>query len=71
MNYKPNYQINNRKPPIVIIAIDSASNSVVLRDGDDNVFTIFDNPTTTAITKSLKKGDTLRSKTKNSVSKKF
>lgn len=60
LHYKPNYQINGRKPPIVVIAIDSTTNSVLMRDGDNKVFTIYNNPTTKAITKSLKVGDTLR-----------
>lgn len=58
--YKRNYQINNRKPPIIIIAIDSTSNSVLLRDGDNKVFTIYETHTTSAITKSLIVGDTIR-----------
>ena len=60
INYKHNYQINKRRPPIVIIAIDTATNSVVMRDGDNQVFTIYDNATTKAISKSLSVGDTLR-----------
>lgn len=60
INYKPNYQINNRKPPIIVIAIDTATNSVLMRDGDNKVFTIYNNATTKAITKSLTIGDTLR-----------
>jgi len=59
-NYKHNYQINKRKPPIVVIAIDKSSNSVVMRDGDNQVFTIYDNATTKAITSSLNVNDTLR-----------
>lgn len=58
--YKRNYQINNRKSPIIIIATDSITNSVVLRDGDNQVFTIYDTPTTSALTKSLTVGDTIR-----------
>jgi len=61
-NYKPNFQINKRTPPIVIVAIDTATNSVVFRDGDNHAFTIYDNPTTKAITSSLKVGDTIREK---------
>lgn len=60
IHYKPNYQINERKPPIIVIAIDTITNSVLMRDGDNKVFTIYNNPTTKAITKSLKVGDTLR-----------
>lgn len=73
VDYKPNYQINTRKPPIIIIAIDSGkSKSVLMRDGDNKVFTIYDNATTQAITKSLKIGDTLRlPQSKKSVKKKF
>lgn len=61
-NYKPNYQINERKPPIVVIAIDKASSSILMRDGNNHVFTIYNNPTTKAISNSLKIGDTLRMK---------
>lgn len=60
LHYKPNYQINERNPPIVVIAIDTITNSVVMRDGDNKVFTIYNNPTTKAISKSLNVGDTLR-----------
>ena len=60
INYKPNYQINSRKPPIIVVAIDTITNSVLMRDGDNKVFTIYNNPTTKAITKSLNVGDTLR-----------
>lgn len=70
MNYKPNYQINGRKPPIIVIAIDSNTNSVIFRDGDNKVFTIYNNPTTKAISNSLKVGDTLRLKP-TSIIKKF
>lgn len=59
-DYKPNYQINSRRPPITIIAIDTVTKSVILRDGDNHVFTISNNTTTYAISKSLKKNDTLR-----------
>lgn len=70
-NYKPNYQINNRKAPIIVIAIDTTTSSVIMRDGDNRVFTIYDNPTTHAITKSLIVGDTLRLKPKNNIIKNF
>jgi hypothetical protein len=70
-NYKPNIQINSRKAPIVVIAIDTVSKSVLMRDGDNQVFTIYDNPTTEAITKSLKVGDTIRLSSRNSFNKKF
>jgi len=62
LNYKPNYQINKRPPPIVIISIDTATNSILMRDGDNQVFTIYDNPTTKAISNSNIVGDTLRFK---------
>lgn len=62
VNYRPNNLINKRKPPVTVIAIDTATNSVLFRDGDNKVFTIFDNPTTKSITKSLKIGDTVRLK---------
>ena len=61
-NYKPNYQINKRTPPIIVIAIDTSTNSVVFRDGNNKAFTIYDNPTTKAITSSLSVGDTVRLK---------
>ena len=70
-NYKHNYQINKRKPPIVVIAIDKATNSVVMRDGDNHVFTIYDNPTTKAITSSLNKNDTLRKAQIKSIDESF
>ena len=38
--YIHNYQINKRTPPIVIIAKDTTIHSVVLRDGDNKVFTL-------------------------------
>ena len=60
IHYKPNYQINDRKPPIIVIAVDTLTSSVLMRDGDNKVFTIYNNPTTKAITNSLKVGDTLR-----------
>ena len=71
IKYKPNYQINNRKPPITVIAIDSATKSVLMRDGDNHVFTIYNNPTTRAITGSLKVGDTLRVTQTKGISKDF
>lgn len=71
IKYKPNYQINRRKPPITIIAIDSLTKSVLMRDGDNNVFTIYNNPTTRAITGSLNVGDTLRILPTNGISKDF
>jgi len=71
IKYKPNYQINNRKPPITIIAIDSITKAVVMRDGNNQVFTIYNNPTTRAISKSLKVGDTLRVLPTNGISKNF
>ena len=64
-HYKPNYQINSRKPPITVIAIDSITKSVIFRDADNHVFTIYNNPTTKAITTSLKVGDTVRLKPNN------
>ena len=72
VDYKPNYQINTRKPPIIIIAIDKTTKSVIMRDGDNHVFTLSDNATTNAIVNSLKIGDTLRlPDSKNSIRKKF
>lgn len=70
-NFKPNVQINVRKSPIVIIAMDTTTNSVLMRDGNNEVFTIYDNATTKAITKSMKVGDTLRPKSSKSYQKKF
>lgn len=70
-DYKPNYQMNKRKPPVVIIAIDKSTKSVLMRDGDNHIFTIYDNPTTSAIVNSLKVNDTLRISSKQSVRKKF
>jgi hypothetical protein len=70
-NYKKNYQINKRQTPIVVIAIDTSINSVVMRDGNNKVFTIYDNPTTKAITSSLNVGDTLRTSTLNALKIKF
>lgn len=71
IKYKPNFQINNRKPPITVIAIDSVTKSVLMRDGDNHVFTIYNNPTTRAITNSLKIGDTLRVTPIRGISKDF
>ena len=58
--YKSNWKINRRTPPVTVIAIDPDYTSVVLRDGDNKIFTIFNNATTYAISKSLKEGDTVR-----------
>jgi len=71
INYQYNYQINNRKPPIVIVAIDTTTNTVLMRDGDNKIFTIYNNHTTKAIVKSLKPGDTIRSKSINIFYKNF
>ena len=71
IKYKPNYQINNRKPPITIVAIDSVTKSILMRDGNNEVFTIYNNPTTRAIANSLKIGDTLRVSPVNGISKNF
>jgi len=70
-NYKPNYQINRRTPPIIVIAIDTTTHSVLFRDGDNHAFTIYDNPTTKAITNSLKVGDTLRLPINRTIIEKF
>lgn len=70
-NYNSNYKINERKPPIIVIAIDSTTNAVMFRDGDNKVFTFYDTPTTKAITNSLKVGDTLRLKSHKSLIEKF
>jgi hypothetical protein len=70
-HYKPNYQINSRRPPITVIAIDSITKSVIFRDADNHVFTIYNNPTTKAITTSLKVGDTVRLKLNNIITEKF
>lgn len=67
INYKPNYQINKRKDPIIIIAIDTTIDAVIMRDGNNKVFTIYDNPTTKAITSSLVVGDTLRRNEKSEI----
>lgn len=70
-NYRSNNRINKRTPPVVIIAIDTIEYSVVCRDGDNKIFTIFDNPTTFAITKSMSIGDTLRNEDIKSLNIKF
>lgn len=64
INFRKNSEINKRKPPIVIVAIDSLSKNkiVVFRDGDNKIFTILNNPTTKAISYSLNVGDTIRLK---------
>jgi hypothetical protein len=59
-HYSSNRRINNKVTPVTIIAIDSISSSVILRDGENNIFTIYDTPTTMAISSTLKKGDTVR-----------
>lgn len=66
-NYNRNYQINKRTPPIVVIAIDTTEDAVVFRDGDNKTFTIYNNPTTKAITSSLVVGDTLRLSEENKI----
>lgn len=58
--YSPNNMINKKTPPVIVIAVDTNFTSVVLRDGDNKVFTIFNTATTHAISKSLKIGDTVR-----------
>jgi len=70
-NYNSNYRINNRKPPIIVVAIDSSTNSVILRDGNNQIFTLSNSTTTKAITKSLKIGDTVRFKKDNRIIEKF
>jgi hypothetical protein len=70
-NYRSNNQINKRTPPVIVIAIDTIEYSVVCRDGDNKVFTIFNNPTTFAITKSMIVGDTLRTEDIKSLNIKF
>jgi len=70
-NYKPNYQINHRPEPIIIVAIDTTLNSVVMIDGNNKVFTIYDNPTTKAITSTLSVRDTLRPKQLKVLGKNF
>ncbi len=59
-HYSPNKRINDRVPPVVIISIDKDNSSVVLRDGENKVFTIYENETTNAISVSLMIGDTIR-----------
>lgn len=59
-NYNRNHQINKRTPPIIVIAIDTTEDAVLFRDGDNKTFTLYNNPTTKAITSSLVVGDTLR-----------
>lgn len=59
-HYSSNRRINKRTPPVIVIAIDPEFTSVVLRDGDNKVFTIYNTATTHAISKSLKEGDTVR-----------
>lgn len=59
-DYNGNSHINGKRPPVIIIAIDTISKSVLFRDGDNTIFTITDNSTTRAICKSLKVGDTIR-----------
>jgi len=59
-HYSSNNRINNRKPPVIVVAIDPETSSIVLRDGDNKVFTIYKTATTNAISKSLVEGDTVR-----------
>jgi len=59
-HYSSNRRINNHKPPVIVIAIDPETSSVMLRDGDNEVFTIYETATTNAISKSLLEGDTIR-----------
>ena len=59
-HYSSNRRINQRVAPVVVIAIDPESSSVVLRDGENKVFTIYNTSTTKAISKSLMEGDTVR-----------
>lgn len=66
-NYKRNYQINKRTPPIIVIAIDTTEYAVLFRDGDNKTFTLYNNPTTKAITSSLEVGDTLRLDEQNKI----
>ena len=61
-NNEYNYQINKRKTPVVIIAMDTTVNSVVMRDGDNKIFTIYNNNTSKALSTSLNIGDTIRIK---------
>lgn len=64
-HYNSNRNINQRKPPVIIVAIDTTTKSIVLRDGDNKVFTISNTSTTEAISKSLCVGDTIRTDTDN------
>lgn len=59
-HYSSNRRINSRTPPVIVIAIDPETSSVMLRDGDNKVFTIYNTSTTNAISKSLVEGDTVR-----------
>lgn len=59
-HFSSDRRINERKPPVTIIAINPEKNSVLLRDGDNKVFTIYNTTTTDAISKSLTVGDTVR-----------
>lgn len=59
-HYSSNRRINNRTPPVTVIAIDPETSSVMLRDGDNKVFTIYKTYTTNAISNSLVEGDTVR-----------
>lgn len=59
-HYSSNITINSRTPPVIVIAIDPETSSVMLRDGDNKVFTIYKTHTTNAISKSLVEGDTVR-----------
>jgi hypothetical protein len=59
-HYSSNRRINNRVPPVTIIAIDSVCSSIVLRDGENKVFTISSTSTTNAMRSSLVVGDTVR-----------
>ena len=70
-NYKNNIQINKRRPPVIVIAIDTVTSSVLMRDGDNSVFTLYDNPTTKAISKSRHVGDTIRKKPNYSFEQNF
>ena len=70
-HYSPNRIINKRTPPVIIIAINPEKNSIVLRDGDNKVFTIYKTPTTNALNSSLKEGDTVRNYIRKSNSGNF
>ncbi len=59
-HYSSNKRINDRIPPVTIIAIDIENSSVLLRDGENDVFTIYGTETTNAISATLSKGDTIR-----------